>query len=206
MSDDDPEFDRKAVVRLILGFLPLDVELVLSLLHHIKGRASETSWSETFRRIASLGLVFFQLSAIGVLAAFYFGNELDSLPVETIGWGYSIAIAVLIFICVLYYILQLIQTFNRGDSPIFTHQTSLYVGLLEILFGLIVFAPLVYLSFQMRAVVDLVVISLIGIVVLSVLMVSVGLFVAGILELSNFVQTESSGSTPEADDSTSRME
>lgn len=187
MTEKDKD-DTELYIRLLLGILPFDAEVILKFLSDIADDAEETSWPQLFRRGTNVGLFIGTVGLVGIVIFLATTIDASDIPFQDFGLIYVFAGAVVLLMFLMKFLIKLLQNVNKGESILVHDTESFWAGLSEFTLGTLMMGTL-WLFFSKVGSSELYLVTIIG-------MGIVGISIAGIsLTLSGAINVISSSTT-----------
>lgn len=189
-EDDREEFELPTTWRLILGFLPVDIEALVDILRVLRQEARKTSWPELYQRAASFGISITTIGFI-VAAAFLFFERanLADIPLD-FTLPYWVFGFLIFLILITFYFLQLMQSINEGQSPIAGGLDDQYAMMLECFLGAVLLVSLILFALQSYSPLDIILIGAVGGAIAGMFVAGCSLLLSGITRASKVVKSE----------------
>lgn len=172
-KDDGEDFDLQLLGRLLLGFLPVDIDALVAILRVLRKEANKTSWPDLYQRAASFGISLTTIGAIVTVAFIFFeeANLTDVIPLD-FTLLYWMIFGMVVLILITFYFLKLMQGIDEGESLIAGRLDDQYAMILELLLGGLLMGTLIFFALQTYQPYFIILVGGIGAVI-------TGLFVAG---------------------------
>lgn len=136
MTGESDEKERSLYLKLLLGLLPFDVDITITVLKDLLSEVDDTSWPSVMRRSANLGLVLSTIGIVGLALLFIYMTGFPETPVGELGIAYKTGISAVVLMWIAKFLLGLMRNIDTGNSPIVPDQeATLLTTSLEFLVG-----------------------------------------------------------------------
>lgn len=197
---DNSEFKLPTTWRLILGFLPVDVEALIEFLRRIRREGSETSWNTLYRRAASFGISVTTIGGIVVAVILLVeGADLSDVPID-FTLPYIVIGGIVLVVIAAQWFIKLMQDINEARSPIaegFGNEAAIF---LEMFFGIAMLVIFAIFTLQSFNPLDMVVLAAIGGGLMGLLITGVALILSSATRFLNLIRGRQKTRTTSLDD------